>query len=71
MLYKEFQDKIVSEVVNTLCQHNSSNKYNLKMSKNNARDAIEEEAKKISSAEYVPCFKVMYKRLSSIIYSHH
>lgn len=71
MIFKEFQDKIVSEIVNILCHYNTSKKYNLSLGKQNTRDAITEEAKNITGSEFVPCLKSIYKKISSIIYSHH
>ena len=71
MLYSEFEERIVSEIVNILSHYNSQKKYNIALSKKNTKDAIKDEAKNIDTAEYVPCLKAIYKKLSSIIYSHH
>lgn len=45
MLHKEFQDKIVDEIVSILGHYNSFKKYNLSLGKVKTRDAIKEEAK--------------------------
>jgi hypothetical protein len=71
MLCKEFDDKIVDEIVSILGHYNAYKKYNLRLSKLKTKDAISEEAGKVSQQEYVPCLKAIYKKLSSIIYSHH
>lgn len=45
MIHKEFNDKIVSEIVSILGHYNTYKKYNLKLAKAKSRDAIIEEAK--------------------------
>lgn len=71
MLHKEFEDKIVSEIVSMLGHYNSYKKYNLSMKNLTSKNAISEEAKNVSQGEYIPCIKSIYKQLASIIYSHH
>ena len=71
MLHKEFEDKIVAEIVKILGHYNSFKKYNLSLGKLKSKDAIKEEAKNVAQTEYIPCLKSIYKKLSCIIYSHH
>jgi hypothetical protein len=71
MLHKEFEDKIISEIVNILGYYNSYKKYNLNMTNTKSKHAVSDEAKNITPAEYIPCMKSIYKKLSSMLYSHH
>lgn len=71
MLYKEFEDKIIDEIVNTLANFNSFKKYNLTKRKSASRTAITDEAKNVTQSEYIPCMRAVFKKLSSILYSHH
>lgn len=64
MLHKEFEDKIIAEIVKILGHYNSFKKYNLSLGKLKSKDAIKEEAKNVSAAEYIPCLKAIYKKLS-------
>ena len=71
MLSKEFDDKIIDEIVSILGHYNAYRRYNLRLTKLKTKDIVTEEASKVSQQEYVPWLKAVYKKLASIIYSHH
>jgi hypothetical protein len=41
------------------------------MTNTKSKHAVSDEAKNITPAEYIPCMKSIYKKLSSMLYSHH
>lgn len=71
MLQQEFEEKILSEIIRILGHYHSYKKYNLSRGNSKTKDMLKDEVKDIAPAEYVPCLKAIYKKLSSIIYSHH